>query len=82
MLKLDNEKERADIKRDRRIADSMKFNVMKKKASFLPALHSKPFLQDTNSINIGTDFIDARDLKKLWMPEKCLTSPKGKNWKL
>ena len=61
----------------------MKFKGVNKKVSFLPALKGKPFLQDTNAISIGTDFVDARDLKKLWMPDKCLTSPKNnKLWKL
>jgi hypothetical protein len=59
---------------------------MTKKISFLPALYSKGYLMDTNSIEIGVDFVQHRDKQKLSFPDKCinLNSPKnsmGCTWK-
>ena len=69
------------MKHEAKQAEALKFTKIKKKESFLPALKSKGFLQDTNAISIGTRFQDARDLSKLSMPDKCIGSPTN-IWKL
>ena len=46
-LKADYEAEKAIMKKEPNAADALKFTQIKKKSSFLPALKSKGFLQDT-----------------------------------
>lgn len=69
-IKKQNEVEREALKREARIAEMFKFTKMTKKISFLPALKSNGYLQDTNAISIGTTFTAHREMDKNASPER------------
>ena len=61
-MKEDNNREREEIKRQAKLAEQFKFTKMTKKVSFLPAIKSKGFFKDTNSVHaIGNTYMDFRD---------------------
>ena len=58
---------------------------MTKKSSFLPALKSKGFFKDTNSVHaIGAEYVDDRDKYRMHAPERAFlqASKGGPKWNL
>ena len=43
---------------------------MTKKIGFLPAVKNEGYFRDTNSFDIGTEYMDNRDRLKLMMPDR------------
>ena len=70
------------MKKARKLTEQFKFTNMSKKIDFLPALKSKEYFRDTNSVNaIGTEYMDHRDKIKTYMPDKSFKKQPNK-WNL
>lgn len=81
-LKVDNDIEREQIRKDMKEADKFKFANMTKKQSFLPSLHQRGNFTEINSVHaIGVPFMDDRDKMKLCMPDKTFLKNQPK-WNL
>lgn len=71
-MKVNNNLERAEMRRQERMAEGFKFTKMSKKLPFFPTLNSKGFLQVENvtSIDNGISYIPGRDKEALLFPKK------------
>lgn len=70
-IKESNNQEREEIKKQQKLAEQFKFTKMTKKTSFLPALKSKGFFKDTNSVHaVGAQYVDDRDKYRMHAPER------------
>ena len=74
-LKINNEIERKQLKREKREAERLsKLKPLVKKSEFLPYIRPPPFINEQVPIAVGTQFYDLEDRLKLIMPDKCVTN--------
>ena len=73
-----NNLEREQMRKEEKMAKSFKFTKMTKKVDFLPALHTRGFLQKDpiTSIDNEVHFKDHRDREKLVFPDKVFEKDK------
>ena len=71
-MKKENDLEREQLRKEEKMAKSFKFTKMSKKVPFLPALHTKGFIQEDplTSIDNNVAYRDYRDREKLCFPDK------------
>ena len=71
-IKVQNDLEREQIKKEERMAKSFRFTKMSKKAAFLPALHQHGQLQvePITSVDQNTAFLDHRKKEALMFPDR------------
>lgn len=77
-----NDLEREQLRKEQKMANSFKFTKMSKKMAFLPALHTRDFLEQkpVTSVDNKTPYIAHRDKEKLMFPDKVFE--KSKKFKL
>ena len=65
-----NDLERAEIRKEQKLAKQFKFTKMTKKIAFLPTTVRMGQLNEVHSLSNGDPYVDYRDKERLCAPDK------------